>query len=385
MHNEPSVRFTCASLRFFAALALISTFGVAAQANAQKLITFDAPNSSQQPYLGTAAAGINVWGTIVGDVTDDAGGVHGFARTAAGEFTEFDAPGANPAPGAPCLYYAGGTCPTAINDAGVIVGYVGDVNGVFHGFVRSPDGKITAFDAPGAGTGAGLGTFAFGVNDFGTATGYFVDSSGEGHGFLRGAGGKIQTFDYTGGGAAGYLGIYPESINNAGAVAGWETDGSGFSHGFVRSLEGKITIFDPSGSAGSCCGLDYAYINDFGVVAGDYWQGAGNVSYGFERGLDGKIAEFQVPNAGTDPFDGAYVTAVNLEGTTVGYVTDENVENHCFVRYANGNATVFDVPGQEAVPGSDFGSAAYAINALGVVAGRWHDTNLVLHAFVRVP
>jgi hypothetical protein len=385
MHNERSVRLTCARLRLFAALALIPTFGVAAQANAQKLITFDAPNSSQQPYLGTAAAGINVWGTIVGDVTDDAGGVHGFARTAAGKFTEFDAPGANPAAGAPCLYGAGGTCPTAINDLGVIAGNVGDVNGVFHGFVRTPDGKIATFDVPGAGTGAGSGTFAFGVNDFGTVTGYFVDSSGVGHGYLRGAGGKIQTFDYTGGGAAGYLGLYPDSINNAGAVAGWETDGSGFSHGFVRSPEGKITIFDPPDSAGSFYGLDYAFINDFGVVAGDYWQGAGNVSYGFERGLDGKITEFQVPNAGTDPFGGAYVNALNLEGTVTGNVEDINEESHAFIRYANGNVTVFDVPGQESVAGSSFGSAAYAINALDVVAGRWHDTSLVLHAFVRVP
>jgi len=30
---------------------------------------------------------------------------------------------------------------------------------VAHGFVRAPNGVITTFDAPGAGTGAGQGTF----------------------------------------------------------------------------------------------------------------------------------------------------------------------------------------------------------------------------------
>jgi hypothetical protein len=35
---------------------------------------------------------------------------------------------------------------------------------VAHGFVRAPNGVITTFDAPGAGTGAGQGTFP-GQND----------------------------------------------------------------------------------------------------------------------------------------------------------------------------------------------------------------------------
>jgi hypothetical protein len=197
--------------------------------------------------------------------------------------------------------------------------------------------------------------------------------------------GKITIFDDAAAGTGAYEGTFPVSINNLDAVAGLVTDEDGFNHGMVRSANGEISTFDPPGDVGSYYGVGAAYINDLGVVAGDYWQGAGNVSYGFEGTLGGKISAFQTPEAGSDPFDGAYVSAVNVEGTTTGYVTDSNVENHSFVRYANGTVVVFDVPGQELVPNSDFGSAGEAINALGVVAGRWHDTNAVLHAYVWVP
>jgi hypothetical protein len=353
--------------------------------SSQKLVTFDAPNSSQSAFLGTAAAAINLWGTIVGDVTDDNGGVHGYLRTADGRFIEFNAPGANPSPGYPCLYFAGGTCPAAINDLGAVAGWEGDGNGVFHGFVRTPDGKITVFDAPGAGTASNQGTTAYAINDQGSVTGSYLDAGNVYHGFVRSADGNVLSFDSPEAGTGAYLGTEPESINNHGEIAGVAVDASGFGHGFVRSTDGKITTFDPPGSAGSDYGVDFVYVNDLGVVAGNYWQGVGNVSFEFEGTPNDNISAFQVPQAGTAAFDGTYTSAMNLEGTTVGYVTDSNVENHSFVRAANGRVIVFDVPGQMAVPGSDFGSAAYGINALGVVAGRWHDADAVLHAFIWAP
>ena len=36
-----------------------------------------------------------------------------------------------------------------------------------HGFLRTPEGSITTFDAPGAGTGPFQGTIAFGMNSAG--------------------------------------------------------------------------------------------------------------------------------------------------------------------------------------------------------------------------
>ena len=72
-----------------------------------------------------------------------------------------------------------------INDAGAVVGWFYDSNVVAHAFVRSPGGKITHFDVPGAGNGFGQGTYANANNASGEITGYYVDSAGVRHGFVR--------------------------------------------------------------------------------------------------------------------------------------------------------------------------------------------------------
>jgi hypothetical protein len=379
MHMQRELRQNTAFATMAAGIALWS--GAVIHAQAQKLVTFDAPSASTAPFAGTEAAAINIWGAIAGDVQDPDGGVHGYVRSPNGDYTEFDAPGANPAPGANCLYFAGGTCPQAINDLGVITGFDGDASGVFHGFIRGADGKITTFDAPGA---AGA-TFAMSINVSGTITGYSIDGNGTVHGFVRKSDGTFTMFDDSEGGTGSGLGTYPSSINDEGAIAGVVTDPTGFSHSFVRGPDGKIENFDPPGATTSSIGTANVLINDLGIVAGTVFQGTSNVNYGFEGAPVGKALAFETQRAGTGSFEGTNVNAMNIFGTTAGYVTDSNEENHTFVRYANGNAVVFDVPGQMAVPGSFFGSAAYGINARGVVAGRWHDSNTVLHAFVWVP
>jgi hypothetical protein len=53
-----------------------------------------------------------------------------------------------------------------------------------HGFVRTPDGTITTFDAPGAGTGLFQGTIPSGINPAGAIVGYYLDASYVFHGFL---------------------------------------------------------------------------------------------------------------------------------------------------------------------------------------------------------
>jgi hypothetical protein len=70
---------------------------------------------------------------------------------------------------------------------GAITGHYADARNVNHGFVRSPSGKLTTFDAPGAGTnaGSGFGTFPDSINDAGAITGHYTDALGRNHGFLR--------------------------------------------------------------------------------------------------------------------------------------------------------------------------------------------------------
>ena len=78
-----------------------------------------------------------------------------------------------------------GTIAYGINPVGDVIGWYVDGDNVNHGFVRNPWGKITTFDAPAAGTGAGQGTSAYGMNTWGVIVGYFTDNNGVVHGFVR--------------------------------------------------------------------------------------------------------------------------------------------------------------------------------------------------------
>lgn len=350
-------------------------------ASAQKLITFDAPGSGSGANQGTEAVGINLCGTITGNVTDNGNGTHGFVRSHEGRFSEFDAPGANPV--------LGGTYPSAINDLDVVTGSDVDTNGVSHGFVRAADGYIVVFDdlqAP-AGNGANQGTTPVAINDFGVIVGSYVDGNNLIHGFVRAADGKITTFDPPGASQGTYVG----NINNEGVIAGTYNDANGVGHGFLRTPKGKYTVFDPPGGVGGIYGTYSAFINDLGLVAGSYYDANTNVEYGFQRWPNGKIQEFAGPTAEAVAYAGTDLHAINVEGTTTGFVFNHSdgegdQEAHAFARAADGEASAFDVPGQIEVPTPQwFGDAGAGINALGVVVGRWHDTNSVAHAFLRIP
>ena len=64
-----------------------------------------------------------------------------------------------------------GTRAYSINPSGTITGFFTDSANVAHGYVRSNQGVITVFDAPGAGTGPGQGTFPFTAPTSSTRTG----------------------------------------------------------------------------------------------------------------------------------------------------------------------------------------------------------------------
>jgi len=116
--------------------------------------------------------------------------LHGFLRSPDGTITTFDAPGAGT--GMNQGTDTGNVC--GLNPAGAIAGEFVDDNYVFHGYVRSPDGTITTFDAPSAGTGMNQGTDAGHINPAGTISAPYIDSSGVSHGYLRTADGAITKY-----------------------------------------------------------------------------------------------------------------------------------------------------------------------------------------------
>src|SRR5437899_412812 len=194
--------------------------------------------------------------------------------------TTFDAPGAGT--GAFQGTYAFNIAPS-----GAIIGYTRDAGNVRHGFIRSQQGGFTIFDAPGAGTAAGQGTRAYSINPAGEITGFFFDSVTVAHGYVRSNQGVITAFDAPGAGTGPGQGTFPLSpliINPSGAIAGYYTDSSDVAHGFLRETNGAIIAFDVPGAG---AGVFVWSIAPSGAVTGYFWD-ANFVIHGFVREAAGK-------------------------------------------------------------------------------------------------
>jgi len=370
-----------------AACAILCTVGLAfSQSHREStILTFDAPGAGTGLYQGTIAYSIGPGGTIAGDYQDSSGVWHGLLRTPDGTIIERNQ--------ASCSQgYPG----TSINPAGAMIGFCADANSVYHGILRAPDGAITRFDAPGAGASAGQGTFTAwpnGINPAGAITGDFLDANNVYHGFLRSPDGAITRFDAPGAGTGAFQGtlvslFQPASsggINDEGEITGTYVDGNNIVHGFLRPRDGVITTFDAPGAGtvtGSLPGTYPAGINAAGVIAGAYFDN-GILGHGLLRARDGAFTAFQVPGAGLGPFQGTVALAINPEGTVTGNYVDANGAFHGYLRTPDGAITKFDVPGASTVAGE--GTLPYSINAAGVIAGYYFDKNNVVHGFLRFP
>ena len=113
--------------------------------------------------------------------------------------------------------------------------------------------KITTFDPPLAGNGAGQGTYAQQGLNSGTIVGYYVDADNVAHGFIRSVNGNYTTID-----VPGAVGTQAFGINEKGTVVGWwfEPNGVGSCpekvicyHGYLFDKKGNFTYFDVPGAA----------------------------------------------------------------------------------------------------------------------------------------
>jgi len=116
--------------------------------------------------ISSFAAGVNVFGAVVGTYTDSGGMTHGY-QLKNGNFTSNDFPGS-------ILTFNGG-----INPQGEIVGFYTDTSNVTHSFLLK-DGSYTGFDPPGA-TYSNAG----GINLSNIIVGFFIDSKHVAHGYIR--------------------------------------------------------------------------------------------------------------------------------------------------------------------------------------------------------
>ena len=352
----------------------VVALGVAVAKADSTYVTLDPPGS-----VFTQAHAINPAGDIVGVYEDSSNGVHGFLRAPDGIFTTFDAPGAE------------GTNAYSINPAGAIAGFYLDSGHVVHGFLRTPDGTITTIDAPGAITAPvpgpiAFGTFAFNINPAGAIAGEYEDNNIVNHGFLRAPDGTITTFDAPGAGTGpnqGTTTATTDGLNPKGAIAGTTIDDNGAFNGFVRAPDGTIVEFEvPGAGTGSGQGTNPAGINPAGTIPGSFIDSSG-VNHGFVRAPHGTITTFDVPGAGTDAGQGTLPQNINPAGDIAGnYIDARNVSNG-FVRTAEGDITKFHVPDA----GTDAGQGTFPLcnNPADAITGYYIDASGVFHGFLRTP
>jgi hypothetical protein len=241
--------------------------------------------------------------------------------------------------------------------------------------VVSPNANsVIAFDAPGAGKGAGQGTSPKSVNDNGEIAGFYKDSTSVLHGFVRHKDGSFTTFDAPGASRKATLGTLPQSINKAGEITGfYNTDPNGARHGFVRGADGTFVRFDPPGSAGTVA----RNINDLGEFTGNY------VSYDIAHAFLGSKG---LRETTFDPPDGANIApqSINVRGDVAGYYADPEGGLHGFLRRKDGTFIKFDVPGSKTSSGK--GTLPMGINSGGDIVGYYHTDptpNSGIRAFLR--
>ena len=278
---------------------------------------------------GTYAIAGDACGLVAGYVVDSRDVAHGYLRGVDGTLTMFDVPHAGTGPGQ-------GTFAGNMSLSGeVIAGQYVDATGMNHGFLRAGNGTVTEFDVPAAATGPGLGTmteWAQCVNSAGAMTGIYFDQNGASHGYVRNPDGTIATFDAPGAGTGSGLGTYAVGINPAGTIVGLSQDNNGVYHGLLRTADGKITLFDIKGAGtGAGQGTLAEGINPAGVITG-YYTDANNVSHGFVRAADGTYTFFDAPGAGTGNGQGTFPMTNNPAGSIVGFYVDNSGAYHGFVR-----------------------------------------------------
>jgi hypothetical protein len=271
---------------------------------------------------------------------------------------EFDAPGAATSVSPVCAgsFYGGGTCGTtafSINDWGVSVGTFTDKNVVPHGFARDREGRLLVFDAPGAGLDHGLneGTIAYAIIDRNTI-----------HAFIRNTRDAFTAFDANGAGKGAGQGTIALTINARDETAGYYIDAMNVQDGFVRT-HGVITSFDPRGSVGTYT-AEESGLNDARQIAG-FCYDANFIAHAFLRERDGRITQYSVTDGTTTlMYGGTFGAGITPGGTIAGNSFDTKSVRHGFVRFRSGKIVTFNAP----TP-SHPNIAVYSINRAYAIAG----------------
>lgn len=271
--------------------------------------------------------GINNSGTVVGETTNSLPFVYNATTTVLSTF------------GGP---YG---MAEAVNDAGTVVGYATNANGLEMAFVYGGGSMNPLF--PGAGTASRAG----GINSSGTIVGYFANAGGYDHAFSYGNG---VTSDL---GTLGGPESHAYGVNASGTVVGQSdtTNGAG-KHAFSFA-NGAMTDLGTLGGNPNNPQTNISVataINDSGTIVGTANTAAFTHAFSYSGGT--------MTDLGTLGGFASGAMAINSSGSIVGYA-DTVGDNHAFLCVAG---AMVDLNSLVLVPGVVLTSAT-AINDNGQV------------------
>ncbi len=292
-----------------------------------KYTSFEAPDAGTAPYLvqGTLPYTINNVGVIAGQYEDANNVYHGFIRYSATHYEVVDAPGADTKANS-----GHGTQVLSNNDAGESAGIYVDAAGTEHSFFRSEKGVITPI-VPEKDAAFVMVCEETCLNAQGTTVGSYAGTDFVYKGFLRTRDGKIETFTAPGAGTGQGTGTLVASISAAGEITGYLVTDKGFYHGFVRYCDGTFSAFEIPEAANGYGTVPFA-INSLGITTGIYVD-ASSVYHGFERTPSEFVAIFDAPAAaaGKGPGQGTRPSVNNNKGEVAGWTVDPAGLLHGFV------------------------------------------------------
>jgi hypothetical protein len=278
-----------------------------------------------------------------------------------------------------------------INNKGATTGYFADGQRV-HGFLRSAEGNFTeVFDHPEAGDTTAL----FGLNDTGDAVGYYSAKSTKGGypGEILLPKNGVSSFIYSGGSKDIQPIAPPEdgtgtvaafSVNDMGLVAGWyyAKDPSGQADalvkGFVWSKQERRhldTFQHPEDAGGGTFAMG---INAGGLVVGQF-IGKDKVPCAFVRDSQRKtfsVPAINHPNVHGDGGTGGL--AISDSGVVAGFYFNKQ-GTYAYVRADQ--STFVDLH----YPKASGGMSACGINASGKVVGDFYDRSRRNLGYIAIP
>jgi hypothetical protein len=228
------------------------------------------------PYAGIEAeisvVGIDAAGTVVGDFVDDDHVSHGFTRTAAGLFAQFNLPEAGARAGE-------GTEIAGISPGGVLVGsYITAGRGAV-GFIDD-NHQVTSYRVPLADERHAPTQIDF-LLASGEYGGFYLDTRSAAHGFYV-TNGDLHTVNYPTAGYKAATGTILYGASPAGVLYGEEISNAGPHEGFASYAGRFVRIDEPHAAVTKTRGGTVVFAaNSAGEIGGSYSYNAGGETQAF--------------------------------------------------------------------------------------------------------